>query len=1274
MCDAERVLKVALVAAVLAALATGARAQDEPGLLFKLSADHGLVADVARGDSQPNIADLVDVVPTGRFGPYLQAQGDVTLAWKAPGNIYAQRGTLAFWWRAREPLGANPFPIFRVGYGDHTSWDMAWLRIDWNGHGFDAFVTDAGLARTRVSFTLAKPPAPDEWTHLAFAWDETRGVRLWVNGREAVSKQATAVYDAALDQFGPFQRTVSPMQVQSAYQFRRGGDIDEIRLYDHWLGDPAVAALARNEAAAEAAPPRDLSQPAWRSEWWLRYGWNRPNDPPPYLAAASTRIRKVEFKDAWDLKQRMNGANDGIAETTWPGVYNRSRLPGRDDYFELPDWNVYVDGGKAVTFDLPDEPVDRLEVQGPAAGALTWIAPDGGETKLAARPEGQARTWAAFKSVTGGRLRFDNTRQETPLQEVWAYDVAPRVEPAGDRALSYVVNSRVPASLLPALDSLRHYVVGRLPDEEAVSVVALPKGAEVRAQVQQPPRGLPVVNVLIPADFRDPGPGQPTGHPTFSYGWLGMDAGLDGVAIDLPALKVRPTHGELFPLNIQVKDPSWPARNLIDVSVSVKPGEARTLWLDTRDRILPDGASLWIAIAGAGPDFDAAQLDGMRIRLLFKPRKDALAEHIADRWAQARDNFAFIVEEHTNNRRLARYDRFERDILDVLRIDPDHAQARLLWAESNPEQGWPAFDQPKPPAGVPLWAFRQVEDMRLVHRFIDWWIDHRQSPYGDFGGGISDDVDLMQQWPPMALMGGDPDKTTRSLERLADSIFRNGMITDGLGTIRTDELHSYEEGINGESEDFYLRWGDPKALERLMATARAYERITEVNPAGHRHFTTNYFSGTQVTREGVWQWAKPYNTLILHPGELLVDFNGNPATKRLIIEVADGYLAHGIQGADGRWRFPAEFYWPTDEARGDLAKFIGEVAPLQVFWSAWRWTGDEKYLRPIQAQIAETGTKSLSLLNGDAIDQLGRQGDWGQDIVKAAKAGKATDFQRWAAWDLTGDKRYLEDLYGRQIQTANQRMDMVTEQHWWSDRVELFSDELQRSRLGGMALRRNQTAPGHTVSWRFDAPARGEDVAILMPGATPKRFRVIAFNLSDRAVGATLTGWDVLPGRWRLVSGTDTDGDDKADGPTEARMVELDPGGAGVRLSFAPKLTTILEFELVEPGQPMWERPDLGIGREDIKVSKGVVRVRVHSLGSVDAPAGVVEVEDASGKVIGLAKVPALKAPLDLLPKTVEVKVSVHGAPARVRVRLLGDVRQITPLNDVVELGEGAAQ
>ena len=194
-----------------------------------------------------------------------------------------------------------------------------------------------------------------------------------MDGKLAAKKDAVAVYDSGLDQFGPTIRAVSPHQVQSRYNFLRGGDYDELRIYDHALAAPAIAALAKAEEP-DASQVRDLASAATRDEWWLRYGWNRPGDAPVLLTAPVTRIRKVEFADARDQKEWMWKATDGIPETTWPGVYNRSRLPGRDDYFELPDWNTYVDGGKQLTLTLPKEPWNHLEIQGAAFGGLTYAA------------------------------------------------------------------------------------------------------------------------------------------------------------------------------------------------------------------------------------------------------------------------------------------------------------------------------------------------------------------------------------------------------------------------------------------------------------------------------------------------------------------------------------------------------------------------------------------------------------------------------------------------------------------------------------------------------------------------------------------------------------------------------------------------------------------------------------------------------------------------------------------------------------------------------------
>ena len=1256
----------ALILANAAAAAPGPTG--DPALLFQVSGDKGLVADVAAGDPIPNFADKVTPVD-GKAGKGFHAEDDGIVSWNAPGNIQAQRGTLAFFWRSGYPVGVAPFVIFRVGYADHTSWDMAFLRIDWNGHGFDAFVTDNGLSRTRVSFKVDKNPAADAWTHLAFTWDETTGVQLYVDGKLAARKETKAVYDAGLDQFGVAGRVIAPHQVQSRYNFTRGGDLDELRVYDRPLAADAIAALARDEAPVVQAAVPTLADPAIHAAWKQRYGWNK--DLPPVLADAQTTIRKVEFADAKDIKEWMWRANDGISETTWPGVYNRSRLPGRNDYFQLPDWNVYVDGGKALTLTLPDEPINRLEIQGPAYGDLTWTppgAPPGaGKTgdkgaKVGARVKDQQRTVTSLaQPLKGGVLTFANQAQETPIQEIWAYNVTAGAEPKDAFKMSYTVRADVAPDYLNLAD-LNAYIAGRHPAGERATVVAIPEGAPSRPRpagdLAAP--GLPIVHVLIPSGFGDAPAAKPLAR-NWAYGWENARDGLDGIAIDIPALPGAT--GAIIPLNIQVKDPIWPGRNMIDVSVSVKAGEARTVWLDLRDRILT-ADSLYLTIAADSAEFGPKALDGARIRLVLKDRDKAKAEHVADRLNQVKDNWAFLVEEHTTSKRQGLYRRLYADISDLLRVDPDNQIGREYWGDiTYGSQGWPAFEQPKPTDGAPLWAFRQLEDLKLVSKFVNWWVDERQADFGDFGGGISDDTDLTQQWPGLILMGVQPDKLTRSLNRLTDAVYKNGMFTDGLSTIVTDELHAYEEGINSNSEAMYVNYGDPLAVERLFTTVKALPRIVDKNPAGHVHFNTNWYSGKISYREGPWEWQKPYSFGVVHPSILISDFNGDPTARDTVIGLADGYLAH--VRPDGS--YPNEINWRSDAERGGtVLQGSGADGPFQVFWAAWRLTGDPKYLTPITWRISKAGLKSLGNINEDALTAM-KLGAANKDaLVKAA--GKGGAFERYAAWSLTGDKSFLEDLYASEIQWNAQHMYMHTEGHWWSDRVELPSDMLQRTRLGGIANKRGQMTPGHVVSWRFDN-ADGADVALLVKDATKTGFKVIAYNRTDKPVTGVMTGWNVAPGQWSLTEGLDANGDDIIDGAGQARSVAFERS-LGTQVTLAPRQTTVIDMKRVTAGDDPAKRADLGVGRGDVMVKGSTVIAKVHSLGAQDAQAAKLELVDAAGKTLAASAIPPLKAPLDLLPKTASVTLRIPaGVKAQgLRVRIVTSQPQNTQLNDEVML------
>ncbi|MDQ3652407.1 MAG: hypothetical protein M3458_19465 [Acidobacteriota bacterium] len=880
------------------------------------------------------------------------------------------------------------------------------------------------------------------------------------------------------------------------------------------------------------------------------------------------------------------------------------------------------------------------------------------EKILFKRPRSQEKTFHRLPSSTRGqKIKFENVEQEEPIGELSAYHVRPGTAPPGTMWLAYTLTAGDGTSDR-SLEPIVKFISGRYPADERSMISAVTNSdsgnakqtqvhaAQIKTTGLSAGPSLPLVHILIPVN-----------------GWQHETGGLDGIAIDLPALQVKPTHGAYLPLNVQVKDPLWVQRNLFDFSFSVKPGEARTLWLDTRDRILPKGKGLYLTIAGASGDFNPTSLEGARVRLIFKARAEAIKEHELDRFTQARDNYAMMVEERPNNPRLNLYNRFVADITDLLRVSPNHFLGQAYWYDIDKTHPKPAFTQPTPPDGVPLWAFRQVEQLRHLKRFVMWWIDERQIANGEFGGGLSDDGDLTNSWPGTAMMGSEPEKIKVSLLQEMEAFYQQGMFTNGLSTIQTDELHSYEEGIQVLGQSLLLDYGNPKHLERAMETSRALIGLTGINSAGHRHIRSSYFSGTKMSEEDTWAWSKPYSYLVLHPAAMLVEYNGNPVTKKLITELADGLLAHRRKDESGKYKLYPTIKFQTDQ---DMPILQGRLWPI--FWAAWRWTGDAKYLGPIQ----DEGTRSLEVIPSNALDQMGVRRTLGSALGTVAKPDAGNYAAQHLAWQVTGDKRFLESLYAAQIEASALREYINTKGSLWSDRVTVLENELQRARLGGIALTRNSVYPGQAVSWKFQAPANEESTAILIPNATKDSMKIIAYNLSETQVRATMTTWSIEPGCWEIVQGVDINNDDMADGDTLTKTMDLERAGE-VELVFQPRSTNILNLKLIAKGTPYWARPDLGIGKDDVVVQGRKVTVTLHSLGSVDAPTTKLVLLDANGKVLSSVSVPALKAPIDLMPKTVTLTLTLPtgnhlGGGGSVVIDPDAMLKEITRVNNRVQL------
>jgi hypothetical protein len=1190
----------------------------EPGLLFYLSGNKGFTADFASGgQTLPNFLRDVTILTDGDKGPGFKAGDNQVWSYWASGNIYAQRGTLSFFWRSRYPVGPTPFPVFRVGYADHSSWDMVWLRIDYNGSGFDAFVTDIGLSRTRVSYFMDKIPAPDEWIHIAMSWDETEGIRFYING-ELVARQSVegTLFDTGLDQFGPHSRVISPYQVQSAYNFVRGGDIDEIRIYDHMLSDESIQNLSKgNSLVSPDLFKRDLTQRKWRDEWWLMNGWNLPNEPPPLLPASETKIRKVEIHDAYDIKRWYWKANDGIRETTWPGVYNMSRLPGRYDYFVLPDWDCYSGSGQSVRFTIPDEPWNRVEMWGKAWGQLTYEDSLSQDYTFGVRSRTQIKSYHALTEThVGGKIRFDNALIEEPIGSLEVYYIDKGTAPAGALSVNYTLNPLSDEPKEESLHEVSSFIRGRYPADEQAMMIGVPTG-DAKNKVQKPITGnsYPFIHILIP--YAD--------NP---------DAGLDGIEIQLPAMNVKPTHKGVFPVNIRVKDPLWQMRDLADFSFSVKPGDSPKLWIDTRDRVLPKGRALYLTIAGAGSDFTTELLQRTKIRLIYKSFENARTEHEIDRFTQVRDLYAHIVEEHPYSPRLNLYNRFMADCNDLLAVAPDNWLAQTYrYAQTGRKK--PEYKIPECPPGIPEWAFLQTEYLRHLENIVNFYIDKRQISNGEFGGGLSDDGDLTNMWPGIAYLGIEPDKILKSLLLHMKAYYDPDrpayyaplrqrslpLLTNGLVTIFVDELHALEDGLQVVGQLMLFDYGNPLHIERGMETAsRMLNDITQVNFAGHRHFRSLYYGATRMATEDPWQWSLNHSYHVLQTSYLLARYNGNPEILKMITDMADALLAHRRDG-----KLYTEINFATDEPRDDTGN---PGKPWSLFYAAYFLTGDKKYLDPVPPR----------------------------DLNK---------------------RKFNEDNIARnyrdEITNLGIREYINTEGSIWIDRITAFSPGIQEDRLGGIALIRiNTLYPQHFVSWRFNAPATYASAGIFVPDANQTKIDIIAYNLDEKNVNADMTVWDIKPGKWRLRQGIDNNNDLIIDGVAAESMVNLKQGES-INLNFAARKYNLVSLELIEPSEKgLWDLPDPGIGTDDVNISGNRVTVRVHNIGAVASGETTLELRDAKGNIAASVRVPALEAPLDLKPRWKDIIISVTDgtdlSSGSVEIDPERKMDQITRRNDIV--------
>jgi hypothetical protein len=309
----------------------------------------------------------------------------------------------------------------------------------------------------------------------------------------------------------------------------------------------------------------------------------------------------------------------------------------------------------------------------------------------------------------------------------------------------------------------------------------------------------------------------------------------------------------------------------------------------------------------------------------------------------------------------------------------------------------------------------------------------------------------------------------------------------------------------------------------------------------------------------------------------------------------------------------------------------------------YHFTGDPKYLGPIEAQVAAGRAAEAALVNWRRLT-----GDTKHDERFVAQAARLAATPSFNAWLATRNKDYLANACTEVVRDFERNRFLVTEAEPPTDRVPLPGNVLLREMLlGGIGVWVCGW-PQMAVSWEQS----GYDFAALVLDARPKHLKVLACNFGPKRE-VTMRVWELERGAYELRVGPDRNGDDMAD-ETSVKRVELDRA-TRLPLELPANALTVIELRQLE-ARPADKRPDLALSAEDVQLSpdRRTVTVTIHNIGSAPAKDAEVVVLTSDGKGLGSGQIKELASPDDLVAKVVRVEIPLS-RPAPEQWRLVLD-------------------
>lgn len=272
------------------------------------------------------------------------------------------------------------------------------------------------------------------------------------------------------------------------------------------------------------------------------------------------------------------------------------------------------------------------------------------------------------------------------------------------------------------------------------------------------------------------------------------------------------------------------------------------------------------------------------------------------------------------------------------------------------------------PAGAPDWAINQREALERLTDVIDWWIDHRLRPNGEYGGGWGDDCEMWRHWIPV-LVGFDHPKAAWAQAYFSERLLAQSHLKGGYHNQMTDVEHSAEDLSDALTPMMLLDARNPEWSQRARRLADLMENVwTGRNDRGFLQFKSTYFTVDKADVSPARACDTVYHPRALQPALLYWQRTGDKRMTALFVDWMKtwvdaagrsergkpaGMLPTAIHWPDGKIGGVGENWWKPDNYSTPLYDFPSAMSMmLNTLLLTYHVTGDEAYLEPIRTMAS----------------------------------------------------------------------------------------------------------------------------------------------------------------------------------------------------------------------------------------------------------------------------------------------------------------------------------